>query len=353
MKGTAMASRKARQATGSEGLASETPTSGENLFPESPALWAMAWSETGGARLLTGLSEIESAYGEGERLWIDLATPDRVLLDEISRVLDLHELVAEDILERNQRAKVELTGDALHMVMFVLHYDGEIVSDELDIVLGSRFLLTSHDRALDLREGTFTRRDPARHLAGGPDYLLWSLADWAIDGYFPVFDRIGDEIDDLQADVMSKPTNWIVERLFQLRRDLLLIRHSVSPQREIFNQLTNRDLTLIRPARVVYFRDVYDHLIRLTDELDSFRELVSTTMDIYLAQINNRLSETMKRLTAVTIVVAGAGAVAGVFGMSEAGLALSFVDMRFWVVTAGIFVASVLGLVYFRRIGWI
>ena len=353
MKGTAMTSGKARPATGSDSLSTERATSGENPSPESPALWAVAWSEAGGARRLSGLAEIENAYGEGERLWIDLAAPDRVLLDEISRVLDLHELVAEDILERNQRAKVELTGDALHMVMFVLHYDGEIVSDELDIVLGSRFLLTSHDRALDLRAGTFTRRDPGRHLAGGPDYLLWSLADWTIDGYFPVFDRIGDEIDDLQADVMSKPTNWIVERLFQLRRDLLLVRHAVSPQREIFNQLTNRDLTLIKPERVVYFRDIYDHLIRLTDELDSFRELVSTTMDIYLAQINNRLSETMKRLTAVTIVVAGAGAVAGVFGMSEAGLALSFVDMRFWMVTFGILVASVLGLAYFRRIGWI
>jgi magnesium transporter len=276
-----------------------------------------------------------------------------VLLDEISRVLALHELVAEDILERNQRAKVELTGEALHIVMFALRYDGEILSDELDIVLGSRYVLTSHDAALDLRDGSFAKRDPARHLAGGSDYLLWSLADWVVDGYFPVFDRLGDEIDDLQNDVMTRPSNWIVERLFQVRRDLLLIRHSVSPQREIFNQLTNRDLILINSDRIVYFRDVYDHLIRLTDELDSFRELVGTTIDIYLSQINNRLSETMKRLTAATVVVAGAGAVAGIFGMSEAGLALGFEDVRFWIVTAGIAIASVMGLLYFRRIGWI
>lgn len=352
-----MASRKGRQATRSEApeqpAQPPAPEQGQPAATESPALWALAWSETGGARRLTGLSDIERAYDEGERLWIDLATPDRVLLDEISRVLGLHELVAEDILERNQRAKVELTNNTLHMVMFVLGYGGEIVSHELDIVLSERVLLTSHDSALDLRNGAFTRRDPGRHLAGGPDYLLWSLADWVVDGYFPVFDRLGDEIDDLQADVMSKPSNWIVERLFQVRRDLLLIRHSVSPQREIFNQLTNRDLTLIKPDRIVYFRDVYDHLIRLTDELDSFRELVGTTIDIYLSQINNRLSETMKRLTAVTIVVAGAGAVAGIFGMSEAGLALSFADMRFWLVTAAIVVASVAGLVYFRRINWI
>jgi magnesium transporter len=334
-----MASTKGRPATQSDAA------------PAS--LWALARDEAGGATQLNNLAEVEEAYSAGSRLWIDLASPDRALLDEMSRVLDLHELVAEDISERNQRAKVELTGEALHVVMFALHYDGEIISDELDIVLGSRFLLTSHDGGLNLREGPFARRDPARHLAGGPDYLLWSLADWVVDGYFPVFDRLGDEIDELQNDVMTRPSSWIVERLFQLRRDLLLIRHSVSPQREIFNQLTNRDLTLIKPERVVYFRDVYDHLIRLTDELDSFRELVGTTIDIYLSQINNNLSETMKRLTAVTIIVAGAGAVAGIFGMSEAGLALGFEDIRFWIVTAAIVLASLGGLVYFRRIGWI
>ncbi len=343
-----MASRKGRQATRSE----PADVGGEGS-EDAQALWALAWSEKDGVRRLTGLAEIERARDDGERLWIDLVAPDRLLLDELSRVLDLHELVSEDILERNQRAKVELTGDALHMVMFALSYDGEIVSDELDMVLGDRFLLTSHERGLNLRTGSLARREPQRHLAGGPDFLLWAIADWVIDGYFPVFDRLGDEIDELQADVMSRPSRWIVERLFQLRRDLLLIRHTVSPQREVFNQLTNRDLTLINSSRVVYFRDIYDHLIRLTDELDSFRELVSTTIDIYLAQINNRLSETMKRLTAVTIVVAGAGAVAGIFGMSEAGLALSFADMRFWLVTAGIVIASALGLVYFRRIGWI
>jgi magnesium transporter len=103
----------------------------------------------------------------------------------------------------------------------------------------------------------------------------------------------------------------------------------------------------------VYFRDVYDHLIRLTDELDTYRELVSTTLDIYLSQINNNLSEIMKRLTAVTAVLAGAGALAGIFGMSEAGLAISLADLRFWVVTLAIVALSLGGFAYFRRIGWI
>ena len=165
--------------------------------------------------------------------------------------------------------------------------------------------------------------------------MLWAICDWLVDGYFPVFDDVGDQIDALEEAILDKPSRWIVEQLFDVRRDLLTIRHSVSPQREIFNQLTNRDLRLIKPERIVYFRDVYDHLIRLTDELDSYRELVSTTLDIYLSQINNNLSEIMKKLTAVTVVLAGIGAVAGIFGMSEAGLALQFGEAPgFWLVTA-------------------
>ena len=151
---------------------------------------------------------------------------------------------------------------------------------------------------------------------------LWVIADWLVDDYFPVFDRLGDEIDQLENDVMRRPSNWIVERLFAVRRDLLTIRHAVTPQREIFNQLTNRDLRLIKPERVIYFRDVYDHLIRLTDELDTYRELVGTAIDIYLSQVNNSLSETVKKLTVATVILAGAGAVAGIFGMSEVALAL-------------------------------
>ena len=110
-----------------------------------------------------------------------------------------------------------------------------------------------------------------------------------------------------------------LERLFALKRELIEVRRSISPVREIFNQLTNRDMPLIDEEEVVYFRDIYDHVIRLTDELDNYRELASATLDVYLTTINNNLSVIMKRLTGVTVIVAGIGAIAGIFGMSEAG----------------------------------
>lgn len=327
----------------------------EPVTPPNDQLWALVWSEAEGTRQLTTLDALAKAYKDPTcRVWIDLESPAADVLNSLTKLLGFHQLVAEDILERNQRAKIEKTGGELHLVMFALEYRGEVVPHELDIVLGERFLLTAHDEDFNLREAPFRRREPDMHLDQGADFALWLVTDWLVDDYFPVFDRLGDEIDALEVDVVRRPGPLIVERLFTLRRDLLEIRHAVSPQREIFNQLTNRSDKLIAPDRIVYFRDVYDHLIRLTDELDSYRELVSTTLDVYLSQINNNLSETMKRLTGVTAILATIGAIGGIFGMSEAGAAFNFAESwGFWAVTAGALGAALGVYLLFRRRGWI
>ena len=142
-------------------------------------------------------------------------------------------------------------------------------------------------------------------MARGPDHLLWAVADDLVDGYFPLMDTLGDEIDVLQDAVIASASPQTLERLFELKRELIAIRRAAAPAREIFNQLTNRDLALVDTEEIVYFRDVYDHLIRVTDELDTYRELVSGTLDVYLSTVNNNLSLIMKRLTGVTVVLAG------------------------------------------------
>src|SRR5262249_48675758 len=146
-------------------------------------------------------------------------------------------------------------------------------------------------------------------------------------------DRMGDEVDALEDEVVERASPEVLDRLFHLKRDLITARRAAAPVREIFNQLTNRDLALIDHDEVIYFRDVYDHLIRLTDELDSYRELVSGALDVYLSTVNNNLSVIMKRLTGVTVILAGIGAVAGIFGMSEATTAFNGAEgSGFWLV---------------------
>ncbi|CAN5736439.1 magnesium/cobalt transporter CorA [soil metagenome] len=327
---------------------------GAPVEPEGP-LRAFIGTPDGQIVEVDGQPALEKAYADPTtRIWIDVESASADTLSSIAGCLDLHVLTAEDIIERNQRAKIEYIDGTMHLVLFALIYEGELVPVELDIVLGPRFLLTSHPPAWRPVDAANIRRFGVGHFLGvGTDHLLWAVVDPIVDGYFPVFDRIGDEIDQLQDDVLSRPSRWVVERLFQVRRDLLTIRHTVSPEREVFNQLTNRGNSLIASERIVYFRDVYDHLIRLTDELDSYREMVSTTLDAYLSTINNDLSTVMRRLTAVTAVLAGAGAVAGIFGMSEVGLALGFQDVRFWLVASAIVALSLGGFLYFRRIDWI
>ena len=289
-----------------------------------------------------------------ECVWIDLIDPDEELVRTIGKELELHPLIAEDISEKNQRAKIETFGDIVHIVLFGVRYAGEAEVSELDFVLGDRFLLTVHGPEVDLAGAAALRMNAETVMARGADYLFYSLADHIVDAYFPVLDVLADEIDDLQDSVVASADDWTLQRLFALKRELIAIRRATSPAREIFNQLTNRDVVSIDDAHVVYFRDVYDHLIRVTDELDNYRELVAGTLDIYLTIVNNNLSIIMKRLTGVTVILAGVGAVAGIFGMSEAGAAFAGAEAAgFWLVTAGMVVTAAIVAVIMRRIDWI
>jgi magnesium transporter len=285
-------------------------------------------------------------------VWVDLAEPTASQIEAVGATLSLHPLIVEDVLEGNQRAKLEMTDGVVHIVLFALERDAAGASfraSEIDIVLGLGFLLTVHEASFDPFASHHLRGGDGTILARGPDHLLWAISDHIVDGYFPFLDDIGDAIDTVQDQVIQHATPEALERLFGLKRQLIEIRRAASPTREVFNQLTNRDMTLIDAEEVIYFRDVYDHVIRLTDELDNFRELAAATLDVYLTQVNNDLSRIMKRLTGVTVLLAGVGAVAGIFGMSEANIEAG----SFWVVAGAIVAGAGAGLVALRRIDWI
>lgn len=302
----------------------------------------------------TDLADLAPALGGGRWVWIDATAPSPAQVNEIGQVLGLHALIAEDILEGNQRPKIEVTESLVHVVMFAIRYVDVLDASEVDFVLGDHFLLSVHEPGWNPR-GIHQMRGGLAAITGrGPDHLLWALVDSIVDAYFPCMDRIGDQIDELQDEVIERASRPALQRLFLLKRDLLAMRRVVSPVREIFNQLTNRELALIDADEIIYFRDVYDHLIRITDEVDTHRELVSGTLEVYLTTVNNNLSLIMKRLTGVTVIVAGVGAVAGIFGMSEAALALSGGEgSGFWIVTVVTVIAAGVAAVFLRRIGWI
>jgi magnesium transporter len=328
-----------------------------SLGARTPGTVRIVSCQGDGATTSSDLSELAALLAvPGHRTWVDLASPDEAQVAAAAEALGLHPLIAEDIHERNQRSKIETFDDdeLVHVVLFALHYSGEAATAEVDFVLGNGYLLTVHDGALDPSAAAPLRFGIEHALRKGPDYLFYAIADTIVDGYFPVLDRLGDDIDELQDRVMETASDWTLQRLFSMKRELIDLRRATSPAREIFNQLTNREVPSIAPDHIVYFRDVYDHLIRVTDELDNYRELVSGTLDIYVSIVNNDLSRIMKRLTGVTVILAGIGAVAGIFGMSEAGTAFQGLEATgFWIVTAAIVLLAVGGAVALRRFDWI
>ncbi len=336
--------------------------------PGASARRARRGAESGASRVLVairdkaGLRESEGIEAIPKRLplagasvWIDVTGPSPDQVAAITQAVGLHELIVEDILEGNQRAKIEVTDDRIHIVMFSLEYGDPMVVDEIDLILGDGFLLTVHDGGWDPRASHHLKGDGLAAVIGhGSDHLLWALCDDLVDAYFPLIDKLGDEIDLIQDIVVERATPDTLERLFLLKRDLVMVRRATAPVREIFNQLTNRDLALVDAEEILYFRDVYDHLIRMTDELDNYRELVSGTLDVYLSTVNNNLSLIMKRLTGVTVVLTGIAAIGGIFGMSEAGTAFKGGEAAgFWIVTAAAIGLAFLMAYVLRRIHWI
>jgi magnesium transporter len=327
---------------------------GDPATPDGMVIRGCAWiDET--ARTFEGIDELRGILADPEaRVWVDVSVPSDVQVDAVTSLLDLHPLIADDIAERNQRARITEVEGAIHVVLFWVAYEGRVTELEVDLVLDRRSLLTVHEPGWDPMALPQMRGEPAMLLKRGPDFVLYAISDGIVDAYFPVLDAIEDEIDGIQDAVIQRPTAWTLEQLFAIKRELIGLRRAISPSREIFNQLTNRDQPLISRAHVVYFRDVYDHLIRVTDELDTDRELVGGTLEVYLSTVNNNLSTIMKRLTGVTVILAGIGAAAGIFGMSEAGAALSDGERSgFWVITGAVVLGAAMVALFLRRIDWI
>ena len=302
------------------------------------------------------LAQLDRIAGDRKtRFWLDLCSAPTDLVLRVSKALSLHPLLAEDLTERDQRAKLEQVDKVTHLVVFsVGQEDGQLYDRELDFVLGDRFLMSCHSRWWNPRKTNHLRMGPAEILARGPSYLLWTLLDSVVDDYFPILDLLGDEIDTLEDEVVARADRGVLERLFELKRQLIGLRRVTSPEREMFNVLSTREDIGIPAEHRLYFRDAYDHMIRLTDDVDTYRELASATLEAYLSTVNNNLSAIMKRLTGVTVVVAGIGAIGGIFGMSEAQYAFRAEEgPGFWIVVFGSLVLSGIAAVILHRIDWI
>ena len=252
-------------------------------------------------------------------LWFHFDTPTEEELDFLKENFAIHHLTIEDIVNQNQRPKIEPFENYVYLAIHPLRREAkwEIEPSELDLLLGRGWIVSVHCGPLPglINNSQLHERIPAA-LGRGADFLLYTLVDLVVDSYFPVMDDVEDKIESLEDRLLLRAHPGVMNRLLSLKRSIVHIRRAVTPQREVLNQLTRHDFPFVRPENLVYFRDVYDHLIRIAEELDSLRDILSSVLEIHLASTSNQLNATMKRLTAYGTIFVMITAIAGIYGMN-------------------------------------
>ena len=288
-------------------------------------------------------------------LWVDLEGESPEAIGAVSNHFGLHPVTTEDLVHRNQRPKIEEFDSYIFVVVHGLKpMQGEEVStDEFHIVVGKNWILSVHDGPLEAMKRVYDQVvTPPKTFDGNASFILYRISDLLVDSYFPAFESLEEEIDDLEDDVVQKPTQQRLQQIFALKRTLVHLRKLVSPQREVYNALSRRDYPHIDPKSAAYFRDLHDHLIRANENVESYRDLVSNMLDAYLASISNRLNEVMKRLTLLATIFMPITFVTGFFGMNFTGIPYSWTWL-FGATLLALATTPLVMLIWFIRSGWI
>ncbi len=292
-------------------------------------------------------------------LWLDFCNEPPETCEPILSGFGFHPLAIDDALAEMHSPKVDDWGNYLYIVLNynTLKRDNGLLKpdvDELDVFLGPNYVITHHDLPIKSVDETWNscQRDD-RHTHSGPDHLFYRIIDALVMDYMPLVEQIDAEIDELEDQVFSKPTHDTLERLFSLKRVLLAMRRILPPLREVLNKLARDDYSVIDPKDRVFFRDVYDHLVRLHDLNESMRDMVGGALDSYLSVINNRMNDIMKTLTVITTLFMPISFIAGFFGMNffepVAHLTGWTSLSAFYVTMAIVILTPILMIIWMRR----
>lgn len=288
-------------------------------------------------------------------LWVDLEGGSPESLEALGRHFSLHPLTVEDLVHKNQRPKLEEFEDYIFVVVHGLRPGEaeEVPADEVDIALGRNWILSVHDGPIDAIKRAYDQvvGKPKTQEASA-SFVLYRISDLLVDSYFPALDALEEEIDDLEDDVVQRPTQERLHQIFVLKRALVHLRKLVSPQREVYNALSRRDYPYLDPKSAAYFRDLHDHLIRANEIVESYRDLVSNMLDAYLATISNRLNDVMKRLTLIATIFMPITFITGFFGMNFAKMPYAWSGL-FWATMVAMAITPLAMLIWFIRSGWI
>ncbi|MDF1539852.1 MAG: magnesium/cobalt transporter CorA, partial [Candidatus Thorarchaeota archaeon] len=270
----------------------------------------------------------------------------------------VHPVIIEDLSSTEQRPRLELVEGILFIVLRNFSYENgtdTIRSEQISFILGDGFLLSFQESSHDLFGAVKKRltQHGTRIRATKTDYLTYALLDLLVDHYFVVLEKIGDIIEDLEDALVKQPSSSMLARIYQLKRNLIVFRRFVWPLREVVFRLSRESPLLVQDTTQIYLRDLYDHVIRVTDHLETYRESLTGMLDIYLSSVSNRMNEVMKVLTVISTIFIPLTLMASIYGMNFVDMPELQVSFGYPILLLAMTVIGLILLLYFHRKEWI
>jgi len=310
-------------------------------------------------QVITSWAECPVAANKPGVTWIDVSgLADVGHLEWLGECFKLHPLVLEDILNVDQRPKIEDYEDYLYIVIKTISSQpgvDEIVAAQISLILGANFVLSFHEDNEDLfktiRERIITAKGRIRK--AGADYLAYALMDLIVDNYFVTLEQFGDQVEFMEDEVVRQPVPATLQTVHHLKNHMIILRRSLWPLREVIARLERRESPLIQDATAVYFKDVYDHTIIAIDTVETYRDILSGLLDIYLSSVSNRLNEVMKVLTIIATIFMPLTFLAGLYGMNFKYMPELEWHYGYFAVVVFMVLVSGCMVLYFKKRKWI
>ena len=295
----------------------------------------------------------------GLNLWINVTGLDQTdIIENLGSYFDIHPLTLEDILNTGQRPKMEDYESYVYTVLKMMLLDtkkDDITIDQISIIFGYNYILSFQEREDDVFNPLRERlKNPASRLRkSGVDHLAYGLIDAVIDNYFLILEHFGEAIEDLEDELIVHPSPETLRTIQKYRRNMIILRKSVWPLRELINGMQKIESEIIKDNTRIYLRDIYDHTIQVIDSVEDFRDILSSMIDVYLSSLSNRMNDIMKVLTVIATIFIPLTFIAGVYGMNFKYM--PELDSR-WGYPAVLLLMAILGtsmLAYFRKKKWV
>jgi len=293
--------------------------------------------------------------------WININGIHNIeIIDKIGKHFELHPLILEDIMNTGQRPKLEDFGHYLYIVLKMLQIDededeDEIKAEQVSLIVGDNFVISFQEVKGDVFDHVRKRirNSKGRIRKMKSDYLAYALMDAIVDGYFIILEKLGDRIELVEDELLENPTTDTLQDIHSLKREMIFLRKSIWPLREVINRLERGESSLIHDATTLYMKDIYDHTIQIIDSIEAFRDMLSGMLDIYLSTISNKMNEVMKVLTIIATIFIPITFIAGIYGMNfeympELGWRWSYPML--WIVIISVTLTMIF---YFKKKQWL